>query len=254
MSALWVELRTTCDRCGEELPVNRLAARVWCQVCGAEVVIGFGAWVELLSEPIRERPEAPTASTIVYRDRRYRLAVGPADTPAARRPADRGLADRLPGLLGTAGEDPEDPSVPLASRLPRSSALHPANRVRRWIVALDPVSDPRSVPFPWFGDADVLDDGGVVGLVRHERGTGVACFDERALRWMRHDLMGTREWIVVGADGPWIVNPAWPHLLRLSPDDGATIAQHGAREADGATAAGFDLRRAREVVRRAHGG
>lgn len=243
MHALAVQLRTRCDRCGQGLPVNRLAVRVRCLACLQENAFPAELWAALLEDVLWEPLRAPRRAEIDAGGRWFDLEVAPAELPGRRRPRGSELAAALPAVVGTDNEDPEDPALPLAARLPRSSRLHPANRVRRWVLVVEPRQG-AAEPHPWAGDAVEMPDGSVVVVVRHERGFGVACFYGDDLRWVRRDFIAAADALVIAPSpgGPWIACHAWPHALRLSPRDGATLEERGEREPEGASVHHLDLR------------
>jgi len=264
-----------CARCGCPVPEEDVlahAGRGWCVCgrCGESVSVralpahfaGLGGITHLIGE-----------------DAAQLAARGPSR-------AQPGAMAPVSAPCGTCGA-----SLPVDASSPRSLAckycgatsvlsdaiwqrLHPAATQRTWFIRKDPAAGASVTTQAWFGWDDVDDvvmgpDGNLyfLGKVEDDDGKRWASFgrDDCAVwscdpyfkrRWLRRDLplKGDHRRLAVTSDGHLLAWARSRHsVLKLSSQNGATLATLGGKEPPGSQAHHLDLEHATDLVGHLHG-
>jgi hypothetical protein len=266
----FVRRDAACARCGAKVPdedVLAHAGRGWC-VCG-----GCGE-----SQSVRALPASFAGLGGITH-----LIGEDATQLAARGPAQGGVAGMAPvsAPCGTCGA-----ALPVDASSPRSvgcrfcgnasvlsdaiwQRLHPVATQRAWFIRKDPAAGASVTTEAWFGWKDIDDvvmghDGNLyfLGTLETEHydpdrtSTVWSCDPYFKRRWVRHGVPRKSDdgHLAMTADGHILAWEERRHgLLKLSAENGATVATLGGKEPPGSQAHHLDLQHCTALVAHLHG-
>lgn len=226
-----IELRTTCERCGDPLPVNAFTTRIPCWSCLHDNALTPERWSMLLGSALEQASphsiDKGVTESLELGQRTFELRWAPAHPPPGEvrpRPSEM-RAELFPGLVGVIGEETDTPptrenitfqcsqcgaslSIDGRSRLVDCAhchsttqlsdeawrRMHPPHALRRWYLVVDVDAKPPKDPFPFrVFDVTTGPDGLLYAAVDSDDRLALVCLSpDLELHW-RTQLKGRFE-------------------------------------------------------------